>query len=159
MVEDFPSLTGFGLTVARLVNLMSRYSSYARLPFRCDGSFGVRRHQSTEVSATYSPYTKLARSRTPARVHYSQRGFASPSQDARLAECLTGASKKEILSETVKVSIQQMTQVVVKVEELLEIDPAGQRHLSCEEMKRLFFAMREIEMVALENDCSNGSWW
>ncbi len=52
-----------------------------------------------------------------------------------------------------------MTQVVVKVEELLEIDPAGQRHLSCEEMKRLFFAMREIEMVALENDCSNGSWW
>lgn len=38
-----------------------------------------------------------------------------------------------------------MTQVVAKVDELLEIDPADQRHFFYEEMKRLFYAMREIE--------------
>ena len=32
-----------------------------------------------------------------------------------------------------------------KVDELLEIDPADQRHLFYEEMKRLFYAMREIQ--------------
>lgn len=38
-----------------------------------------------------------------------------------------------------------MAAVVLKVDELLEIDPADKRHLFYEEMKRLFYAMREIE--------------
>ena len=37
-----------------------------------------------------------------------------------------------------------MTAVVAKVDEMLEIDPADARHLFWEEMKRLFFSMREI---------------
>jgi hypothetical protein len=38
-----------------------------------------------------------------------------------------------------------MTAVVQKVDELLEIDPADKRHFFYEEMKRLFYAMRQIE--------------
>jgi len=38
-----------------------------------------------------------------------------------------------------------MTTIVQKVDELLEIDPADKRHIFYEEMKRLFYAMREIE--------------
>jgi len=52
---------------------------------------------------------------------------------------------KEILGETVKVSSEAMTQVIAKVDELLEIDPADQRHFFYEEMKRLFYAMRDVE--------------
>lgn len=55
------------------------------------------------------------------------------------------ARVKEILGETVKVSTAEMTQVVAKVGELLEIDPSDKRHIFYEEMKRLFYAMREIE--------------
>ncbi len=38
-----------------------------------------------------------------------------------------------------------MTAVVQKMDELLEIDPADKRHFFYEEMKRLFYAMRQIE--------------
>ncbi len=55
------------------------------------------------------------------------------------------ARVKEILGETVKVSSEGMTQVIAKADELLEIDPADQRHIFYEEMKRLFYAMRDIE--------------
>ena len=43
------------------------------------------------------------------------------------------------------VSSSEMTAVVQKVDELLEIDPADKRHFFYEEMKRLFYAMRQIE--------------
>ena len=52
---------------------------------------------------------------------------------------------KEILGETVKVSSEGMTQAVAKVDEILEIDPNDQRHFFYEEMKRLFYAIREID--------------
>ncbi len=39
----------------------------------------------------------------------------------------------------------EMTAVVQKMDELLEIDPADKRHFFYEEMKRLFYAMRQIE--------------
>ncbi len=42
-------------------------------------------------------------------------------------------------------SSENMTAIVLKVDELLEIDPADKRHIFYEEMKRLFYAMREIE--------------
>ncbi len=48
------------------------------------------------------------------------------------------ARVKEILGETAEVSTAQMTQVVAKVDELLEIDPNDQKHFFYEEMKRLF---------------------
>lgn len=55
------------------------------------------------------------------------------------------ARVKDIPGETVKVSSAKMTRVVAKPDELSEIDPADQRHLCYEEMKRLLYAMREIE--------------
>lgn len=52
---------------------------------------------------------------------------------------------KEILGEASTVSSENMTAIVQKVDELLEIDPSDKRHIFYEEMKRLFYAMREIE--------------
>jgi hypothetical protein len=39
---------------------------------------------------------------------------------------------------------------VVKVDEMLEVDASDARHMFWEEMKRLFFAMREIEPEDLD---------
>lgn len=39
-----------------------------------------------------------------------------------------------------------------KVDELLEVDPADKRHLFYEEMKRLFYDMREIEPEDLDDE-------
>ena len=51
---------------------------------------------------------------------------------------------KKILGEVVTISTQEMTTVVQKADELLQIDPSDKRHFFYEEMKRLFFAMKEI---------------
>ena len=55
------------------------------------------------------------------------------------------ARVRELLGEAISVSSMEMTAVVQKVDELLEIDPADKRHFFYEEMKRLFYAMRQIE--------------
>lgn len=62
------------------------------------------------------------------------------------------ARVKDILGETDGVTGEQMTAVVHKVDELLEIDPADKRHLFYEEMKRLFYAMREIEPEDVDDE-------
>lgn len=54
------------------------------------------------------------------------------------------ARVKEILGEVVTVSAVEMTAAVRQADELLEIDPSDKRHFFYEEMKRLFFAMKEI---------------
>lgn len=64
---------------------------------------------------------------------------------------------KELLGEPIgdgasEITSQAMRQVVDRVDEMLEIDPADTRHLFWEEMKRLFYAMREIEPDDLEED-------
>ena len=59
---------------------------------------------------------------------------------------------KEILGEVVAVSTEEMTNVVQKVDELLEIDPADKRHFFYEEMKRLFYAMREIQPEDIDDE-------
>lgn len=43
-----------------------------------------------------------------------------------------------------------MASVVAKVDEMLEVDAADTRHLFWEEMKRLFYAMREVEPEDLD---------
>ncbi len=48
-----------------------------------------------------------------------------------------------------------MTAVVTKVDELLEVDPTDTRHMFWEEMKRLFYAMREIEPEDLDEETMN----
>jgi hypothetical protein len=56
------------------------------------------------------------------------------------------------LGETDGVSGAEMAAVVHKVDELLEIDPSDKRHLFYEEMKRLFYAMREIEPEDVDDE-------
>jgi hypothetical protein len=62
------------------------------------------------------------------------------------------ARVKEILGESDGISGAEMAAVVHKVDELLEIDPSDKRHLFYEEMKRLFYAMREIEPEDVDDD-------
>jgi hypothetical protein len=64
------------------------------------------------------------------------------------------ARVKEVLGEGAAgaVSSQNMSSVVARVDELLEIDPHDSRHLFWEEMKRIFFAMREIELEDMDEE-------
>ncbi len=61
---------------------------------------------------------------------------------------------KELLGEVTQqaVSSESMSSVVARVDEMLEIDPSDTRHLFWEEMKRLFFAMREVEQEDLDDE-------
>jgi hypothetical protein len=64
------------------------------------------------------------------------------------------ARVKELLGEKVEpdISSETMVAVVAKVDEMLEIDPSDTRHMFWEEMKRIFFAMREIEPDDLDEE-------
>lgn len=61
---------------------------------------------------------------------------------------------KEMLGEasSARISSEGVAEVVLKIDELLEIDPGDTRHLFFEEMKRIFFAMREIEVEDLNDE-------
>lgn len=64
---------------------------------------------------------------------------------------------RELLGEqtTQNINAESMTSVLDRVDELLEIDPSDARHLFWEEMKRLFFAMREIQPEDLDEQALN----
>ncbi len=57
---------------------------------------------------------------------------------ARVKEMLDEAKSEEVSSEA-------MGTVLAKADELLEVYPSDSRHIFWEEMKRIFFATREIE--------------
>jgi hypothetical protein len=59
---------------------------------------------------------------------------------------------KELLGEGQRREINagNMASVLERVDELLEIDPSDARHMFWEEMKRLFYAMRDIEPEDLD---------
>jgi hypothetical protein len=61
---------------------------------------------------------------------------------------------REMLGETrnPEISSEGMASAVAKVDELLEIDPSDTRHMFWEEMKRLFFAMREVQLEDLDEE-------
>jgi hypothetical protein len=60
---------------------------------------------------------------------------------------------KEMLGESKQPEVSEgLASVVVKVDELLEVDPSDARHMFWEEMKRLFFAMREVEPEDLDDE-------
>lgn len=50
------------------------------------------------------------------------------------------------------VTAESMAAVVAKADGLLEIDPSDTRHMFWEEMKRIFFAMREVEPEDLDEE-------
>ena len=64
------------------------------------------------------------------------------------------ARVKEILGESAvqEVSSENMASVLALADELLEIDPQDSRHLFWEEMKRIFFAMREVRLEDLDEE-------
>lgn len=76
--------------------------------------------------------------------HVAVRG-SQPRLRARVGEMLGEVPTAEITS-------GQMTAVVSRVDEMLEVDPSDTRHLFWEEMKRLFFAMRDCEAEDLDDE-------
>ncbi len=89
---------------------------------------------------------------TPAQARSTRRDVLQAHLRMRGSQNALRARVKEILGETVKLSSEGMAQAVAKVDELLEIDPADQRHFFYEEMKRLFYAMREIEPEDVDDE-------
>jgi hypothetical protein len=64
---------------------------------------------------------------------------------ARVKELLGEINEPEISSES-------MVEVLEKTDELLEIDPSDSHHMFWEEMKRLFYAMRDIRPEDLDEE-------
>jgi hypothetical protein len=63
------------------------------------------------------------------------------------------ARVKDLLGESGGAAVTEgLASVVTKVDEMLEVDPSDTRHMFWEEMKRLFFAMREIEPEDLDEE-------
>lgn len=102
--------------------------------------------------------TQLSRL-TPGRLDCTPAAAKSSRQEVLRAHLLAHGSQnslrarvKEMLGEVVTVSSEQMASVVQKVDELLEINPSDKRHLFYEEMKRLFYAMREIRPEDIDDE-------
>jgi hypothetical protein len=89
---------------------------------------------------------------SPVKAEAMRKEVLRAHQIARGSQNSLRARVKEILGEVVVVSTQEMTNVVQKVDELLEIDPADKRHVFYEEMKRLFYAMREIQPENIDDE-------
>jgi hypothetical protein len=63
------------------------------------------------------------------------------------------AQVKELLGESGGSDVSEgLIAVVTRVDEMLEVDASDARHLFWEEMKRLFFAMREVEPEDLDEE-------
>jgi hypothetical protein len=63
------------------------------------------------------------------------------------------ARVREMLGESIEPDISGgLASVVSVVDDLLDVDPSDARHMFWEEMKRLFFAMREIEPEDLDDE-------
>ena len=91
-----------------------------------------------------SPAAALARRAELLQQHLAVQGSQTRLR-ARVREMLGETQEQEISSES-------MARVVTQVDEMLEIDPHDTRHMFWEEMKRIFFAMREIQPQDLDDE-------
>ena len=91
-----------------------------------------------------SPAAALARRAELLQQHLAVQGSQTRLR-ARVREMLGETQEPEISSES-------MARVVTQVDEMLEIDPHDTRHMFWEEMKRIFFAMREIQPQDLDDE-------
>jgi hypothetical protein len=91
-----------------------------------------------------SPQEARARRGEILRQHLAVQGSQTRLR-ARVKEQLGEAERTEVSSGA-------MSAVVMKVDEMLEVDPSDARHMFWEEMKRLFYAMREIEPEDLDEE-------
>ena len=100
---------------------------------------------------------------TPARL-----GSTAAGARARRAELLKShlaaqgsqtrlrARVKDLLGESRGDEVAEgLASAVSKVDEMLEVDPSDTRHMFWEEMKRLFFAVREVEPEDLDEEMMN----
>jgi hypothetical protein len=100
---------------------------------------------------------------TPERLNCSPRAARERRSEVLRAHLAVQGSQtrlrarvKELLGESKQPEISEgLMTVVTKVDELLEVDPADTRHMFWEEIKRLFFAMREIEPEDLDEEMMN----
>jgi hypothetical protein len=83
------------------------------------------------------------------RIELLKQHLAVQGSQTRLRACV-----KELLGEVnePEISSENMAEVLDKTDELLEIDPSDSQHMFWEEMKRLFYAMREIRPEDLDED-------
>lgn len=81
------------------------------------------------------------------RMKLLKQHLAVQGSQTRLRACV-----KELLGEVSapEISSGSMAEVLDKTDELLEIDPSDSQHMFWEEMKRLFYAMREIRPEDLD---------
>jgi hypothetical protein len=97
---------------------------------------------------------------TPERLQCSVRAAREQREDLLRSHLAVQGSQtrlraqvKELLGESKRPEIAEgLASVVLKVDELLELDPSDARHMFWEEMKRLFFAMREVEPEDLDEE-------
>lgn len=89
---------------------------------------------------------------TPAKARALRSEVLRAHQLARGSQNGLRVRVKELLGEVVTVSTEEMASVVQKVDELLEVDPSDKRHLFYEEMKRFFYAMRDIQPGDIDDE-------
>ncbi len=95
---------------------------------------------------------------TPERLNCSARAARDQRAELLLSHLAVQGSQtrlrtrvREMLGESIEPDISGgLASVVSAVDELLNVDPSDARHIFWEEMKRLFFAMREIEIEDLD---------
>lgn len=136
------------------ISLSSFIGQYLRiLSFPADVTAALEREDTTLQEAA-----QLARL-TPARLDCSaQKAFSIRAEILRTHLAMRGSQSglrmrvKEILREVVELTTEQMTAVVEKADQLLEIDPSDKRHIFYEQMKLLFYAMRDIRAEDLDDE-------
>jgi hypothetical protein len=97
---------------------------------------------------------------TPERLNCSARAARERRAELLLSHLAVQGSQtrlrarvREMLGESIEPDISGgLASVVSVVDELLDVDPSDARHMFWEEMKRLFFAMREIEPEDLDDE-------
>jgi hypothetical protein len=83
------------------------------------------------------------------RVELLKQHLAMQGSQTRLRACVKG-----LLGEVseLEISPESIMEIIERTDQLLEIDPSDSQHLFWEEMKRLFYAMREIRPEDLDED-------
>lgn len=91
---------------------------------------------------------------TPAEARRTRRELLQSHLAVQGSQTRLRARVKELLGEinTSSFSSEGMVAVVAKADDLLEVDPTDARHMFWEEMKRLFYAMKEIEPEDLDEE-------
>ena len=97
---------------------------------------------------------------TPQRLNCSARAARNQRADLLLSHLAVQGSQtrlrarvREMLGESMEPDISGgLASVISTVDEMLDVDPSDARHMFWEEMKRLFFAMREVELEDLDNE-------